>query len=77
MVFSWANSHATVTQGSIQSLLLFLNYVNDDLSDDFSSKAKLFADDTPIFLVVRDVDDSAKELNEGSRKLMIGLSNEK
>ena len=52
------------------------NYVNN-LSNKFSSNAKLFADDTSIFLVVHDVNASAKELNDGSRKLMIGLSNEK
>ena len=56
--------------------LFKVNYVNT-LSNKFSSNAKLFADDTSIFLVVHDVNASAKELNDGSRKLMIGLSNEK
>ena len=55
----WANVHAGVPQGSILGPLLFLIYTND-LSDNLASNAKSFADDTSLFLVVHDVNNSAK-----------------
>ena len=60
---SWTNVHAGVPQGSILGPLLFLIYRND-LSDNLTSNAKLFADDTSVFSVVYDVNTSAKELND-------------
>ena len=60
---SWTNVHAGVPQGSILGPLLFLIYIND-LSDNLTSNAKLFADDTSVFSVVYDVNTSAKELND-------------
>ena len=60
---SWTNVHAGVPQGSIPVPLLFLIYVNDS-SENFSSNAKLFADDTSLFSVVHHVNTSAKELND-------------
>ena len=42
--------------------LLFLIYIND-LVDNISSEAKLFADDTALFTVVYDVDIAADQLN--------------
>ena len=42
--------------------LLFLIYIND-LVDNISSEAKLFADDTSLFTVVYDVDIAADQLN--------------
>ena len=36
----------------------------NDLSDNLTSNAKLFADDTSLFSVVHDVNTFAKELND-------------
>ena len=65
---SWTNVNAGVPQGSILSPLLFLIYVND-LSDSLSSNAKLFADDTPLFSAVHDINTSAIELNKDLKKI--------
>ena len=65
---SWTNVHAGVPQGSLLGPLLFLIYIND-LSDNLTSNAKLFADDTSLFSVVHDVNTSAKELNDDLKKI--------
>ena len=52
-----------VSQGSVLGPLLFLIHIND-LYDGFKSKCKLFADDTFLFSVVYDINNSASDLNE-------------
>ena len=49
-------------QGSVLGPLFFLVYIND-LVDNISSDAKLFANDTSLFTVVYDVDVAADKLN--------------
>ena len=61
-VSSWTGVNVGVPQGSILGPLLFLVYIND-LADGLSSNAKLFADDTSLFLVIHHLDTSANELN--------------
>ena len=51
-----------VPQGSVLVPLLFLVYIND-LQVNIKSNVKFFADDTMLFSVVKDVQESAIELN--------------
>ena len=67
-VSQWANIEAGVPQGSILGPLLFLININDR-SDDLSTNARLFADDTSLFSVVRDINTSAAHLNNDLRKI--------
>ena len=64
---NWENIYAAVPQGSILGPLLFLIYVND-LAEYLSSNSKLFADDTSLFSVVRDLNTSAIEINDDLKK---------
>ena len=64
----WTNVHAGVPQGSILGPLLFLINTND-LLDNLTRNAKLFADDTSLFSVVHDVNTSAKNLNDDLKKV--------
>ena len=58
----WSDISARVPQGSVLGPLFFLMYIND-LAEDISSDAKLFAADTSLFTVVYDEITSVNQLN--------------
>ena len=60
---SWRPLLAGVPQGSILGPLLFPVYIND-LPNGLKSSAKLFADDTSLFTIVKDKQESADVLNK-------------
>ena len=61
-ISSWRTVLADVPQGSIMGPLLFLIHIND-LPNELKSNVKLFADDTSLFTVVKDKNESANILN--------------
>ena len=67
-VSDWPDVRAGVPQDSILHPVLFLKYI-DDLSDKFSSNAKLLADDTSLFSVIHESSTSALELNSDLAKI--------
>ena len=67
-VSNWSDVRAGVPQGSILGPVLFLIYIND-LLEELSSNAKLFADDTSLFSVIHDSNTSALELNSDLAKI--------
>ena len=60
---SWKPTLAGVPQGSILDPLHFLIY-NNDLPNELKSNAKLFADDTSLFTLVKDKNESTSILND-------------
>ena len=64
----WIDVKAGVPQGSIMGPLLFLIYINN-LPEGLITNAKLFADDTSLFSVVRDIAASTEELNNDLRNI--------
>ena len=65
---SWTNVQAGIPHGSILGPLFFLIYIND-LSDDLTSKPKLFADDTSLFSVVQNINSTANDRNTDLMKI--------
>ena len=47
---------------------MFLIYIND-LTEDLSTNAKLFADDTSLFSVIHDIQTSANNLNKDLERI--------
>ena len=58
---NWQPILAGVPEGSILEPLFFLMYIND-LPDGLKSNVKLFADDTSLFSVVKNKEESASDL---------------
>jgi hypothetical protein len=70
---SWRDINAGVPQGSILEPLLFIVFINDTLTD-INSTIKLFADNTSLYLIVDDPQETAQPLNDDRGKLVCSFS---
>ena len=68
MESSWELIKSGVPQGSVLGPLLFLIYIND-LTDNISSNMRLFADDSSLFIKVRNIQDTQDQLMEDLDKI--------
>ena len=66
----WATVSAGVPQGSVLGLLFFLIYINY-LTEVVACGVKMFADDTSLFSIVRNENETALALNSELEKLHI------
>ena len=64
----WKNVSVGVPQGCLLGPVLFLIYIID-LTEDLSTNAKLFADDTSLFSVIHDIQTSANNLNKDLERI--------
>ena len=64
---SWSSIESGAPQGSILDPMLFFLYI-DDLSEDLTTNARLFADDISVFSVVDNKNFSTTTLNSDLSK---------
>ena len=60
---NWLPVRAGVPQGSILRSLLFINFIND-IVNEINAEIKLFADDTSLYLIVDNPNDTAFLLSQ-------------
>ena len=66
----WTPVFAGIPQGPVLGPLFFLIYIND-LAEDISSTTKLFADDTSLFYVVNNINESVNQINMDLEKISL------
>ena len=66
----WAPISAGVPQGSVLGPLFFLVYIND-IVENLNCDVRIFADDTSLFPVVKDVEKTADEMNRDLKRVRL------